>query len=359
MLLAPLIWLVATYASVSAVSIDQQTSQAAALQFEFFLQAPGNCLISHTDLSPSAPSKNLAALWIRAAFHDSGTWDPSNVLASGGPFANLPGFLNVAENAGLEDSLAPRFLHNTQINISKADSIALAGLVSVTHCGGPSIPYSPGRVDTTTPVSPVGRLPEGHERYLTVKPKLLRMGWTNQDIVALVTGSHTMGGVHGAISPLVTNKTFVPFDLTPGVFDNDVFKRVLQGICAVPVDCDIANDPELRPIVQLYATDQQAFFKQYATSFAKLISQGTRLGPSISLVIDVHNNLMAEGTTDALGNPLIPGTNGSASGKTGPSTKSSSPASLVIRDTKSWIERTVMTTVVWVSAVGILSSMYS
>ncbi|KAJ1341782.1 hypothetical protein BSLG_003677 [Batrachochytrium salamandrivorans] len=64
MLLAPLIWLVATYASVSAVSIDQQTSQAAALQFEFFLQAPGNCLISHTDLSPSAPSKNLAALWI-------------------------------------------------------------------------------------------------------------------------------------------------------------------------------------------------------------------------------------------------------------------------------------------------------
>ncbi|KAJ1341781.1 hypothetical protein BSLG_003676 [Batrachochytrium salamandrivorans] len=51
---------------------------------------------------------------------------------------------------------------------------------------------------------------------------------------------------------MVTNKTFVPFDLTPGVFDNDVFKRVLQGICAVPVDCDIANDPELRPIVQLH-----------------------------------------------------------------------------------------------------------
>lgn len=68
----------------------------------------------------------------------------------------------------------------------------------------------------------------------------------------IVTGSHTMGGVHGAISPTITKEKFVPFDDTPGVFDNDVFKQTLAGKCAIPVDCAIAQDPELRPFIELY-----------------------------------------------------------------------------------------------------------
>ena len=57
-------------------------------------------------------------------------------------------------------------------------------------------------------------------------------------------------GVHGAISPQITNETFVPFDDTPGIFDNHVFHKSLRSECALPIDCDIASDPELRPIVE-------------------------------------------------------------------------------------------------------------
>lgn len=61
-----------------------------------------------------------------------------------------------------------------------------------------------------------------------------------------------MGGVHGAISPQVTNETFIPFDDTPGIFDNNVFIKTLAGKCALPVDCAIASDPETRPTIELY-----------------------------------------------------------------------------------------------------------
>jgi Peroxidase len=58
-------------------------------------------------------------------------------------------------------------------------------------------------------------------------------------------------GLHGRITPQVTSQEFLPFDETPGIFDNQVFAKVLQGDCALPVDCQLASDPELRPFVEL------------------------------------------------------------------------------------------------------------
>eukprot|EP00842_Homolaphlyctis_polyrhiza_P003067 jgi/Hompol1/3761/HPOL_003355-RA len=87
--------------------------------------------------------------------------------------------------------------------------------------------------------------------------------------------------MHGAVTPQLTNKSFVPFDTTPGVFDNDIFKRHLAGQC-------------------------NAFFQQYAISFAKLIGQtSSPLLPSMTLTVAVHANLLAEGTTDSDGNPIF------------------------------------------------------
>jgi hypothetical protein len=141
-------------------------------------------------------------------------------------------------------------MQNPKVNMSKADMIALAGQVSITHCGGLNFPFRAGRQDASTHTSPVGRLPSGNIRLPEARPIFERMGWNNEDIVVLVTGSHTMGGVHKANSPEVTNQTFVPFDDTAGIFDNHVFKYTLKNKCAIPLDCDIANDPVLRPIVE-------------------------------------------------------------------------------------------------------------
>jgi catalase (peroxidase I) len=106
-----------------------------------------------------------------------------------------------------------------------------------------------------------------------------------------------MGGVHKAISPNLTDKEFAPFDDTPGVFDNHVFKRSLEGNCALQVDCEIARDPDTRPFVELFASDQEAFFKQYAESFPKMIDLTTsNLDPPMDIKVPVHENLFKEGT---------------------------------------------------------------
>ncbi|KAI9346130.1 heme peroxidase [Obelidium mucronatum] len=90
-----------------------------------------------------------------------------------------------------------------------------------------------------------------------MKAKLRRLGLNNEDIVALVVGSHSLGGSLSRLMP------------RPGIFDNDVFKQTLKGNCLLNIDCGIAQDPELRPLVELYAADEQAFFKQYENLFAE------------------------------------------------------------------------------------------
>lgn len=267
-----------------------EASQAAVESLQFIINAPGNCLAAVADL-PNSVSKNMAALWIRAAFHDAGTWSPGKENPAGLD-GSLKSFLDVPENAGIRDSLATSFVRNPNITISDADKIALAAHVSVTHCGGPSFPFRAGRIDTTTPTSPIGLIPSGELGLEDVRSHFLRMGWTNEDIVVLVTGSHTMGGVHGKNSPKVTSEEFIPFDDTAGIFDNHVFKFTLQGKCAIKLDCDIANDPELRPLVKKYAEDQNAFFEQYKISFQKMLGQtNSTLGPKQNLKISVHRNL--------------------------------------------------------------------
>ena len=84
-------------------------------------------------------------------------------------------FLDVPDNMGLGPSMAPRFMQREGVNMSQADMIQLAAIVSVRHCGGPNIPFRPGRIDTTTPTSPEGLVPGGNEPYPIVKEKLRRM----------------------------------------------------------------------------------------------------------------------------------------------------------------------------------------
>jgi L-ascorbate peroxidase len=268
-----------------------EASQAAISSLEFIIRAPGNCLQALPDL-PTSASKNMAALWLRAAFHDAGTWSPGTDNPAGLD-SSLMSFLDNNLHSGLKESVAPNFVQNRAVQMTNSDKIALGAQVAMTHCGGPKIPFKVGRKDTTKPTTPIGLIPSGESTLDQTRVHFKRMGWTNEDIVALVTGSHTMGGVHGKNSPEVTKEEFIPFDDTAGIFDNHVFKFTLQGKCAIQLDCDIANDPEMRPIVQRFADDQDAFFEQYKISFQKLLSQTKSELKSQDLEFSVHDNLEA------------------------------------------------------------------
>lgn len=108
-----------------------------------------------------------------------------------------------------------------------------------------------------------------------------------------------MGGLHRANAGTVTNQEFQPFDGTPGVFDNDVFKRALEGDCALHIDCQIAFDKELRPFVEQYANSQPQFFRDYTIAYQKMMgmtpSRGSLTG-AMALNVPAHANLVQEGT---------------------------------------------------------------
>ena len=72
-----------------------------------------------------------------------------------------------------------------------------------------------------------------------------------------------MGGAHGAITPKITNETFIPFDTTPGVFDNNIFKQVLTGNCVLPIDCAMKNDTDLLSLIKLYIYDEFKFLNEF------------------------------------------------------------------------------------------------
>ncbi|KAJ3060947.1 L-ascorbate peroxidase 1, cytosolic [Podochytrium sp. JEL0797] len=284
-------------------SFPAGTLPVLAEKFENHLLMPLGCTPFSPDMPVDAPSRGLAALWLRAAFHDVGKFDPATRVPVGGLLAE---FLNQTENAGItEHDIATRFAPQAKFPFSTADYIALAAQVSITHCGGPKFDFLQGRTDApvSTPFDSLPALPDDlTDTYLVMKQKLQRLGFSNHDMVALVTGSHSLGGVHAINTPHATTKEFEAFDTTPGVFDNDVFKQVLKGNCRLNIDCEMAKDVELRPIVELFANNQTAFFEQYRESFTKMTVVGQNRGglAAMHVEIGVHKNLREEGSIAAV-----------------------------------------------------------
>ena len=140
------------------------------------------------------PSRNLAALWIRGAFHEAGTFDPSNPNNPGGIDGSLGASTSHPANEGLFNSTAELFVSRgnaalpspIQTQVSKADMRIIGALAGIKHCGGPDIAFRGGRLDILTPiVSNYGRLPGPQEAYESVKAKFLRMGLTPKDMAVL------------------------------------------------------------------------------------------------------------------------------------------------------------------------------
>ncbi|KAJ3208110.1 L-ascorbate peroxidase 1, cytosolic [Dinochytrium kinnereticum] len=286
----------------AGTTVLNQDVRDAAIDFRSFLEGPKGCMMSETHMKETDLSRNLAALWLRAVFHDVATFDP-NQSNRGGADGSLVHMLDKHEHLGINNSIATKFILNKDNNtMSSPDLIVLAGAVTVAHCGGPQMIFEAGRVANPNPVDPKGRVPEDTEPYDIVKARLKAMGMSDEDIVVLVVGGHSLGGAHKAISPHLTNETFQPFDTTPGIFDTDIFTQVLAGRCVTNIDCSIAADPALRPFLEKFAKDERAFFSSFESAYTRLTRLPQRrlfgLGGDghEHLEIPVHANLKEEGT---------------------------------------------------------------
>ncbi|KAL7504894.1 hypothetical protein ACHAXN_002429 [Cyclotella atomus] len=278
--------------------------------------------------------KNCGPVFVRLAWHDSGTYDVSikEFPKAGGAIGSIrfDPEINHGANAGLANAvklLEP--VKEKYPDVSYADIFQMASARAIELAGGPSIDMKYGRVDATSPsdCSPEGNLPDaeagpegkfggaggtastestsaaGHLRKV-----FYRMGLGDEEIVAL-SGAHTFGRAYADRSGLGAAKTkFTDGSATkladgnktdkytPGgsswtedwlVFDNSYFTTVP----------DYTKDVELLKLTSdkvLFTDDQFSFYAEkfrrskdeFFASYAKAHKALSELGSKFEDVVD-------------------------------------------------------------------------
>lgn len=244
---------------------------------------------------PNYVDSTYAPLFLRLAWHSSGTFSPTEKPIGGscGGTMRHPTELNRSQNRGLSLAVARlRPVKSKFPTLSHADLFTLAGVVAIEHMGGPKIPFTGGRVDKpVSEVPPDKRLPDEKQGAAHVKQIFSRMGFTLQETVALI-GAHSMGKMHhersgiansswGHSTTTFNNAFFVnlvnmkwtrkrlPDASTIYVSENDTFTMLRT-------DMSLLEDAGFRPWTLLYAKDNEKWKADFVLAFSKLISNGCR-----------------------------------------------------------------------------------
>lgn len=173
--------------------------------------------------------------------------------------------------------------------ISYSDLWILAGVVAIQEMQGPKIPYRAGRSDRDVAFcTPDGRLPDASKDRSHIRAIFGRMGFDDRAMVAL-SGAHALGRCHTDRSGYSGPWTFSPTTLT-----NDYFKLLIEEkwqykkwngpkqfedvktktLMMLPTDMEIVKDKSFRKYAELYAKDNEAFFKDFSNAVVTLFELG-------------------------------------------------------------------------------------
>ncbi|CAM8945109.1 unnamed protein product [Rhodiola kirilowii] len=243
------------------------------------------------DLRALIAQRNCAPIMLRLAWHDAGTYDCKT--KTGGPNGSIRNEEEYSHGANNGLKIALDFFEEVKAKYPKityADLYQLAGVVAVEVTGGPTIDFVPGRKDSKVSTKE-GRLPDAKQGSSHLKDVFYRMGLSDKDIVAL-SGAHTLGRAHPERSGFDG-----PWTKEPLKFDNSYFVELLkgeaEGLLKLPTDKALLDDPAFRPYVELYAKDEDAFFRDYAASHKKLSELGFT-PPSSSKAIVKDSVILAQ-----------------------------------------------------------------
>lgn len=230
---------------------------------------------------------------VRLAWHAAGTYDKAT--GTGGSDGATMRFCpekHHGANAGLQvarDLLEP--IKAKYPALSYADLWTLAGVVAIEEASGPVVPWRPGRSDRPdgSYCPPDGRLPDATKGADHIRNIFYRMGFNDQEIVALV-GAHALGRCHTDRSGFSG-----PWTKSPTMFSNDFFRELFDQkwtpkkwngplqyedasgeLMMLPTDLAILQDPEFRKWAEIYAKDEDRFFNDFSKAFSKLLELGTR-----------------------------------------------------------------------------------
>ena len=172
-------------------------------------------------------------------------------------------------------------------------------VTAIKSLGGPTIPWSSGRVDEIDPsaITPNGRLPNADVGAPGADPSdaqhlrdiFYRMGFNDEEIVCL-SGAHALGRCHTTASGYDG-----PWTPTPTVFNNSYFS-ILQNLkwdekkwdgpvqyvntpggqlMMLPSDLVLLQDKKFLTYVTAYAKDATKFNTDFTKAFQKLEELGT------------------------------------------------------------------------------------
>jgi len=215
----------------------------------------------------------------RAAFHDAA--DYNKWTGQGGPDGNLvmgqEAFYGQSHGLPMmvRSSLS-QFKKQFGDSLSWADLLQIAGMVATEIAGGPKFEeygFEPGRIDNPTRASLDGLLPNAGNLATmnTNRDFWFRAGFDDHEIVASM-GAHTLGGSFTG-----------DFTSTPDEFNNQYYKNLLKfeepdccartlegGFTQLPTDRALLTDPNTRKLVEMYASNQTAWFADYVKAIRKM-----------------------------------------------------------------------------------------
>ncbi|POS81351.1 hypothetical protein DHEL01_v200232 [Diaporthe helianthi] len=188
--------------------------------------------ISPCSNEASGPGRQIAAEWLRVAFHDMATADVRT--GKGGLDGSLQYQLDDGESKGPGfNSTLIFFSDYLSKRSSLADLIALGVYASVRSCGGPVIPVKAGRVDSPGPGS-MG-VPQPEHSIEQFRQQFDRMGFTAEEMIQVTACGHTLGGVHGTEFPELVEEGESPSDSTVAEFDEKVITEYLENNTTNPL----------------------------------------------------------------------------------------------------------------------------
>lgn len=272
--------------------------------------------------------KNCGPVFVRLAWHDSGTYDVSikDFPKAGGAIGSIrfDPEINHGANAGLAGAvklLEP--VKEKYPDVSYADIFQMASARAIALAGGPSIDMKYGRVDATGPAecSPEGNLPDaeagpegkfGGEGGTAstestsaadhLRKVFYRMGLGDEEIVAL-SGAHTFGRAYADRSGLGAAKTkftdgsatkladgSTTDKYTPGgsswtedwlVFDNSYFTAVPDytkdvDLLKLTSDKVLFTDDQFSFFAEKFRKSKEDFFESYAKAHKALSELGSK-----------------------------------------------------------------------------------
>ncbi|XP_050378939.1 peroxidase 65-like [Argentina anserina] len=212
--------------------------------------------------------------------------------------------------------------------VSCADILAEAARDLVIMAGGPYYKVRLGRKDGLVSKASMveGNLARANQTLDSIINLFAAKGFTVEEMVAL-TGAHTIGfshckeftdrlfhyskttptdpelhpklaeGLKRTCANYTIDTTMSAFNdvITPGKFDNVYYQNLKRGLGLLSSDHALVKDPRTRPLVELYSTNQAAFFKAFAHAMEKISIHEIKTGRKgeVRRRCDVFNSISA------------------------------------------------------------------